>query len=335
VTPRIAIVGYGYWGPNVARNVAELDVAELAAVCDASEERLAVARRRHPLTATTTSADEVLASADVDAVIVTTPVQTHFELARAALEAGKHVLVSKPLTADVGEAEALVALADERGLVLMVDHTFVYTGAVRKLRELVQSGELGDIYYVDSSRQNLGLLQSDVSVVWDLAPHDVSILLHVLDTFPTSVIAVGSRHLGPQEEIAFITLKLPGDRLAHVNVSWLAPVKVRTMIVAGSAKMAIYDDTAVVEKVRVYDHGVSVGTDPDELHRLLVQYRAGDVHAPHLDPTEALSAECRAFVGAIVDGSPTPSDGRAGLDVVRILDAAARSMAEGGVEVSL
>jgi predicted dehydrogenase len=331
--PRIAILGYGYWGPNIARNVAELESASLAAVCDSDERRLHLARRRHPLTRTTSDERSVIYSPEIDAVVITTPVGTHYALARAALLAGKHVLVSKPLTTDVMQAEELVSLADEQHLALMVDHTFIYTGAVRELRNLVDTGALGDVYYVDSSRQNLGLLQTDVNVVWDLAPHDVSILLHLLQVLPTSVIAVGARHVSRHEEIAFITLKFPGDRLAHINVSWLAPVKVRTMVVAGSRRMAIYDDTAVVEKVRIYDHGVEVGEDPEALHKMLVEYRTGDVHAPHLDPVEALAAECRAFVDAITKGASTPSDGRAGLDVVRVLDAATRSMANGGMEV--
>jgi predicted dehydrogenase len=334
-TLRCAVVGFGYWGPNIARNLAEHDGTELVAVCDQNPSRLDFARKRHPGVRTETEASALITADSVEAIVVTTPVHTHYELAKHALQGGKHVLVSKPLTSDVDQARELVDLAQEQGLQLLVDHTFVYTGAVRKLREVIDHGHLGEIYYVDSSRQNLGLLQHDVSVLWDLAPHDVSILLHLLGDMPESVIAVGARHIGRQEEIAFMTLRLPGNRLAHINVSWLAPVKVRRMIVAGSQRMAIYDDTAVVEKVRFYDRGVEVGPSPEAVHEMLVQYRTGDVHAPHLDPTEALRAECEAFVQAVRHGVPSPTDGEAGLRVVQVIDAAARSMAQGGVEVAI
>lgn len=333
--PRVAVIGYGYWGPNIARNFFELDEADLVAVCDVLPERLELVQKRYPTVKTSLDVLEILKDPNIDAVAIATPVWTHFELAKRALQSEKHVLVSKPLTNCVREAEELVRLAEKNKRVLMVDHTFIYTGAVRKIKEIAESGDLGRIYYFDSTRINLGLFQRDVSVIWDLAPHDVSIMNYVLNVRPKSVIAVGACYVGAREEMAYIVVKMDDGVVAHINVSWLAPVKVRKTIIAGSKKMIIYDDTQVIEKVKVYDRGIEVLDGTEAIHRLLVQYRMGDVYAPKLDDTEALRTECLHFLDCIRDGTEPLTSGLAGLEVVRILEAASRSMEAGGREVYL
>jgi predicted dehydrogenase len=333
--PGIAVVGYGYWGPNFARNFADLESCNLVAIAESDPGKRALAARRHPGARTCEGIDEVLGNSAVEAVVLATPVATHFDLATAALDAGKHVLVSKPLTHSVETSEALVERADMVDRILMVDHTFVYTGAVRKMAELAASGELGKIYCFDSMRMNLGLLQPDVGVLWDLAPHDLSIVRHVLGVLPSSVIAVGGRHIGPMTEVAYLILRYADGMLGHVQASWLAPAKVRTTILVGSKKMVIYDDNEVVEKVKVFDSGVEVHGDPEGLRRARVEYRAGDVWAPRLEATEALRSECDHFVECIGGRAVPLTDGRSGLEVVRVLAAAERSMAEGSREIEV
>lgn len=328
---RIGVIGYGYWGPNLARNFAETKGAELAAVCDARPERLALARARHPQARALTAAAELLADPKLDAVAIATPVSSHFGLALAALEAGKHVLVEKPLAATSDEARRLVDAAERRGLRLMVDHTFAYTAAVRRIRELVRGGTLGAVYYYDSVRVNLGLFQHDVSVLWDLAVHDLAILDYVLGERPQAVSATGVGHVpGQPENIAYLTLFFEERRVAHIHVNWLAPVKIRRTLIGGSEKMIVYDDLEPSEKLRIYDKGVTLDERPEGVYRMRVGYRTGDMWAPHLEPGEALRVEAAEFVRAVETGEAPATDGHAGLRVVGILEAATRSMAERG-----
>jgi predicted dehydrogenase len=334
---RVGVIGYGYWGPNLVRNFSETPGAAVRAVCDLSAARLERATARYPGLATTTNAEDVIGDPKIDAVAIATPVSTHFEFAKRALAAGKHVLVEKPLTATAEEGCRILDEAAKHKRVLMVDHTFVYTGAVRKIRELVSSGSLGDIYYFDSVRVNLGLFQHDVSVIWDLAVHDVSIMDYVLPARPTRVSATGMSHVdrGP-ENIAYLTLFFADTLIAHVHVNWLAPVKMRRMLIGGSRKMIVYDDIEPSEKVKVYDSGISVSDPtPDGVYKMMVSYRAGDVWAPRLDQTEALQTEALHFVRCIEGTEQPVADGHAGLRVVRIMEAATRSMNEQGRPVEL
>jgi predicted dehydrogenase len=331
----VAVIGCGYWGPNLVRVLGGIDGTTVRTICDLDPERLATLQRRYPALRTVTEAETVFADPEIEAVAICTPVQTHYPLARAALEAGKHVLVEKPLAHSVAAAERLVRLAEDRGLTLHVDHTFVYTGAVRKIRALVDAGELGDLLYLDSVRVNLGLFQSDVNVLWDLAPHDVSIITHLVDRAPRWVSAIGAAHYGRTENQAYVTIKFDGSLLAHVHVNWLAPVKVRSTLIGGSKRMIVYDDLEPSEKIRVYEKGVTLHSDPASRARVLVDYRTGDMSAPYIDKTEPLERSCRTFLEAIETRTPSPTDGRAGLAVVRILEAAEESMQSDGKRVPL
>lgn len=333
---RVGVIGYGYWGPNLVRNFADLPDARVTWVADRRTERLATIAARYPSIKISTDGGAVIREPDVDAVIVATPVHTHFELGMAALRAGKHVLLEKPLAATSEEGRQLIDEADRRGLALMVDHTFVYTPAVRKIRELARSGELGELYYYDSVRINLGLFQHDVSVLWDLAVHDLSIMDFVLGQQPVAVSATGLAHVsGRPENIAYLTMFFGGRLIAHMHVNWLAPVKIRRTLVSGSRRMVVFDDLEASEKVKVYDRGISVDQSPDDLDRLRVGYRAGDMWAPQLAIGEALHGVARQFVDLIVAKHPSPSDGQAGLRVVRLLEAATESMANQGRPVSV
>ena len=332
---RAGVIGCGYWGPNVIRNLASLDGCELRAVCDLDPARLDGVRKRYPAVRTTTDAQALLADPDLDAVAVCTPIHTHFPLASAALRAGKHVLVEKPLTDSVETAEMLVEMAEAQGLTLQVDHTFVYSGAVRKIREIIDDGQLGDLLYFDSVRINLGLFQSNVNVLWDLAPHDLSIMTHLIDREPRWVSAVGSAHYGRHENLAYLTMKFDDSLIAHLNINWLAPVKLRSTLIGGSKRMIVYDDLAPSEKVRVYDKGVTHNADSLSRKRALIDYRIGDMYAPHIDNTEPLSRVCRTFVEAIERGTRPPTDGRAGLRVVRMLEAGQESLRKNGERIGL
>jgi predicted dehydrogenase len=331
----IGVIGCGYWGPNVIRNFASIEACELRAVCDLDPERLSSVHRRYPAARATADAHALIADPAVDAVAICTPIHTHFQLASAALEAGKHVLVEKPLTDSVETAEALVEMADHRGLTLQVDHTFVYGGAVRKIREIIDAGELGDLLYFDSVRVNLGLFQSEVNVLWDLAPHDLSIMTHLIDRQPIWVSAVGSTHYGKHENLAYITMKFDDTLIAHLHVNWLAPVKLRSTLIGGSRRMIVYDDLAPSEKVLVYDKGITRDADASSRTRALVDYRVGDMHAPHLDNAEPLNRVCRAFIDAVERGIHPPTDGLAGLRVVRLLEAGQQSLRKNGERIAL
>lgn len=330
---RVGVVGYGYWGPNLARNVRECAETELVAIADPLPARRADAERRFPGVRTVDGLDALL-SMDLDAVAIATPVATHAPLTLAALRAGKHVLVEKPLASSVAEAEMMVAEAERRGLILMVDHTFVYTPAVRRIRQLIDDGEIGDIYYYDSVRINLGLFQHDVNVLWDLAVHDLSIMDYVLGRHPTAVSATGMSHVpGKPEDVAYLTMFFEGTLLGHVHTSWLAPVKVRRTLIGGSRRMIVFDDLEASEKIKVYDRGISVDPSPEDRYQVLVGYRAGDMWAPHLPVAEALQFEVRHFAECITRGVKPLTDGAAGLRVVRLLEAATASLASRGLSV--
>lgn len=329
---RVGVVGCGYWGPKLVRNFARTSGCEVAAVADRNPGQLARIGESYPGIPGTTDYRVLLNDPDIEAIAVATPVSTHFEIAREALLAGKHVLVEKPLATSVSEAEALVELADRNSCLLMVDHTYLFTGAVEKMRELVTGGELGEVLYFDSTRINLGLFQHDVNVVWDLAPHDLSILLHVLDKKPVAVSALGAAHAGTEKEnLAYITLTFDDNTLAHFHVNWLAPRKVRQIIIGGEKKMLVFDDMESNEKIKVYDKGITVELDDKEaVYQSLFHYRVGDMWAPRLDPAEALLKECR-YLGECIRNGDTPfNDGASGLAVVRILEAGTRSMRLGG-----
>jgi predicted dehydrogenase len=333
---KIGVIGYGYWGPNLVRNFSEVVGAHVVAVSDLQPQRLALLNGRYPALWTATDPREVIHHAEVDAVIIVTPVSTHYDLALQALKAGKHVLVEKPLAETSEQSIRLIEEASQRNRVLMVDHTFVYTGAVRKIQDLVANNGLGDIYYYDSVRVNLGLFQHDVNVIWDLAVHDLSIMDYVLPLQPWAVSAVGMSHIPREpEDVAYITLFFGGNLIAHIHVNWLAPVKVRRTLIGASRKMILYDDLEPSEKVKVYDKGITVDNHSDGVYQMLIGYRTGDMWAPQLDMTEALRIEALHFVRCIEEGECPTTDGEAGLRVVRILEAATRSMAAQGRLVEL
>src|SRR5881398_305103 len=332
---RIGVIGYGYWGPNIVRNLRSLEGCQLAAVCDQSPVALQRVRQAYPDLPVSTNPYDILKSPRIDAVAVVTPVWTHFELAKAALENGKHVFVEKPFTCSVEQAEELIELADRKNLQIMVDHTFLFTGAVKKIRQLVDEGALGDLYYYDSLRVNLGLFQHDVNVIWDLAPHDLSIMDYVIQEKPELVVATGEKHLNGVEDVAFITVYFPKRIIAHINVNWLSPVKVRTTLIGGEKKMLVWNDLEADEKIKLYDKGVSMSTHPSNLHQLLVSYRSGDMWAPQVEQIEALRAETAYFLKCIEENKKPFNDGVAGLRVVRILEAADKSIRSRGEAVAL
>ena len=332
----VGVIGYGYWGPNLVRNFVEASGARVAWVTDIRPERLALVTARYPAIRVSTDYRDVLNDAAVDAVAIATPVSSHFELGMAAIAAGKHVLLEKPIASSSEEATHLIAEAEARRLTLMVDHTFVYTPAVQKMRELTRDGQLGDIYYYDSVRINLGLFQHDVNVLWDLAVHDLSIMDFVLDRQPVAVSATGLAHVpGEPENIAYMTMFFDGDLIAHVHANWLAPVKVRRTLLGGSRRMVMFDDLEASEKIKVYDRGISVNSSQEKKYQMLIGYRAGDMWAPQLAIREALQAETAHFVDCIANGHRPVTDGAVGLRVVRLLEAATQSMKSQGALVAI
>jgi predicted dehydrogenase len=333
---RLGVIGYGYWGPNLVRNFVEARGSQVIAVSDLRQERLSLVKARYPNIKTTTNHQELFVDSTIDAIAIATAVSSHFDIAWQALQAGKHVLVEKPMTATSEQAARLIEEAEKRHRVLMVDHTFVYTGAVRKMRELIEGKELGDVYYYDSVRVNLGLFQHDVNVIWDLAVHDLSIMNYVLDEFPVAVSATGMNHLpGQPENIAYVTLFFDRSMLAHLHVNWLSPVKVRRTLIGGSQKMIVYDDLDPSERIKVYDKGITFNQSPESIYKMLIGYRTGDMWAPQLDMSEALSTEVSHFIHCIETGERPLTDGEAGLRTVGILEAATQSMAERGRPVKL
>jgi predicted dehydrogenase len=331
---RIGVVGYGYWGPNIVRNLRGVDGCEVAAVCDRSPDALKRVAQAYPDIAVTDDVAELMASPKIDAVAVVTPVCTHFQLAKAALQNGKHVFIEKPFTATTAEAEELIELAARRNLKIMVDHTFLFTGAVKKIRQLLEEGVLGDIYYYDSTRVNLGLFQHDVSVIWDLAPHDLSIMDFLIREKPEAVIATGETHLNGLVDVAYITVYFPRNTIAHINVNWLSPVKIRTTLIGGEKRMLVWNDLEADEKLKIYDKGVQM-TNRQGVYDLLVSYRSGDMWAPRVEQAEALKVELSYFVECIRNDLTPLNDGMAGLRVVQLLEAADRSLKDRGRAVRL
>ncbi len=323
------VIGYGYWGPNVVRNLTSLDGSQVLAIAEMSAGARKRAQKAHPGITVTADASDVMASPDIDAVAVITPVWTHYELAKAALENGKHVFVEKPFTSNTEQGEKLIELARRKNLKIMVDHTFLFTGAVRKISQLLDDDALGKLYYYDSTRVNLGLFQHDINVLWDLAPHDLSIMDYVIKTTPEAIVATGEKHLNCHEDVAYMTIYFPEKVIAHINVNWLSPVKVRTTLIGGEKRMLVWNDLEADEKVKVYDKGVNI-TNREGVYDLLVSYRSGDMWSPQLEQVEALRQELTYFVECVSNNKEPFNDGCAGLRVVKMLEAASESMSKRG-----
>ena len=326
---RFGVIGYGYWGPNIVRNLRNIEGCEVAGICDQSPAARKRIQSAHPGIPVHSDFKELVKSADVDAIAVITPVWTHYELAKAALENGKHVFVEKPFTSHAAQAEELINLAEQKNLQIMVDHTFLFTGAVRRIQKLLADGTLGKLYYYDSTRVNLGLFQHDCNVIWDLAPHDLSIMNHLLGKDAEAISATGQAHVNEHEDIAFITAYFPDKMIAHVNVNWISPVKIRTTLISGEKKMLVWNDLEADEKLKIYDKGVDVKSQ-EGVYNLLVSYRTGDMWAPQVEQVEALKLELGYFVECIKKNQTPFNDGRAGLKVVRMLEAATKSLAKRG-----
>jgi predicted dehydrogenase len=331
---KFGVIGYGYWGPNVVRNLVGLEGSQVAAIADMSPAARTRAQKAYPGIRVTAEAEELLSSNEIDAIAVVTPVWTHFELVKAALQNGKHVFVEKPFTSNAAQGEELINLAQQKNLTIMVDHTFLFTGAVNKISQLLNEGTLGKLYYYDSTRVNLGLFQHDVNVLWDLAPHDLSIMDYLIKTSPEAVVATGQNHLNGHEDVAFMTLYFPENVIAHINVNWLSPVKVRTTLIGGEKRMLVWNDLEADEKVKIYDKGVNM-TSREGVYELLVHYRTGDMWAPQLEQVEALRQELTYFVDCVSTGKVPFNDGAAGLRVVKMLEAASASLSKRGSLVYL
>lgn len=332
----VGVIGVGYWGPNIIRNFDGCSETNMVMASDLKAERLSFIQKKHPALKTTTDFNDIINDATIDAVAICTPVFTHYELARKALQAGKHVFLEKPMTSTSAQAEELVELAAKKNLVLMLDHTFIYTGAVQMIKKFVEAGDLGDIYYFDSVRINLGLFQHDVNVIWDLAPHDISIMDHLLQLKPESVVATGADHVGKGlEDVAYMTVYYPNNVIGHIHANWLSPVKIRQTLIAGTKKMIVWDDNIPTEKIKMYDTGITVNRTKDEIYDTLIQYRTGDMWAPKVPITEALSLEVNHFADCIKNNKTPITDGVAGLNVVRILEASEKSIKARGKEIKL
>lgn len=330
----IGVIGYGYWGPNIVRNFSATPGIKVLKVCDKRRDALKNLQNEIPSIEITTSLNDVLESPQIDVVAVVTPVSTHYELAKKALQNGKHVFVEKPFTDTAEHALELIELAESKNLKIMVDHTFLFTGAVRMIRDLIKKDTLGKIYYYDSTRVNLGLFQHDVNVVWDLAPHDFSIMDYLIDEQPQALSANGIAHVNNMEDMAYVTIYFQSNLIAHFNVNWLSPVKIRTTLIGGEKKMLVWNDVNPDEKIKVYDKGVDV-SNRETVYNLLVSYRSGDMWVPKLDGSEALRLECRHFVECIEKGITPINDGRSGLRVVRLLEACSESLKNRGKLVDL
>jgi len=326
---KVGVIGCGYWGPNLIRNLTKVSNCRVVAIADQRPDRLEAVRHLNGEMRPTTDAREIIESDCVDAVVIATPISTHYDLAKACLENGKHVMIEKPLARTSAQARELIKVAHQQRKTLMVDHTFIYSGAVRKLQEIVNSGALGEIYYYDSVRLNLGLFQPDVNVLWDLAPHDFSVLNFLMDAVPVRVSASGSSpvrwHGWKRESIAYVTVELEDAMIAHFHLNWLSPVKLRRTLIGGSRKMVVYDHLDAENQIKIYDKGVEVSEDGDR-YKALVSYRTGDLLIPKVDQTEALETACKHFVHCIQTGETPITDGYAGLRVVELLEAAERAM---------
>jgi predicted dehydrogenase len=332
---KVGVIGFGYWGPNIVRNFHGQEHSTVVAVCDKSPKSLGRVKSSYPSVHCTSDAQELLLSPEIDLIAVVTPVWTHYDLAKAALENGKHVFVEKPFTTTAAQAEELIALAERKNLKIMVDHTFLFTGAVKRIRQFIDDGTLGKLYYYDSTRVNLGLFQHDVNVVWDLAPHDLSIMDYVIAEKPEAVVATGQGHLNGIANIAFMTLYYPNNVIGHINVNWLSPVKVRTTLIGGEKKMLVWNDVEVDEKIKLYDKGVAMSGNPEGVYQMLVSYRAGDMWAPKVEQVEALKVEANYFVDCILNNKTPFNDGKAGLRIVRMLEAADESLKQKGKIIQL
>ena len=331
---KFGVIGYGYWGPNIVRNLMSLEGSEVVAIAELSSAARSRAQKAYPGLKVISDASELFRSTEVDAIAVISPVWTHYELAKTALMNGKHVFVEKPFTSTSAQAEELIELADRKNLTIMVDHTFLFTGAVKKIEELIRSGSLGRLYYYDSTRVNLGLFQHDINVLWDLAPHDLSIMDYLIQASPEAIVATGQGHLNGHEDVAYMTVYFPDKVIAHINVNWLSPVKVRTTLIGGEKRMLVWNDLEADEKLKIYDKGVDIDSR-EGVYNLLVSYRSGDMYAPQLQQTEALRHELSYFVDCVQNGSKPFNDGQAGLRVVRMLEAASESMKRKGELVAL
>jgi predicted dehydrogenase len=331
---KFGVIGYGYWGPNIVRNLSSLEGCQVVGICDQSPAARKRIQAAHPGVPVYSDSQELIFSPDVDAIAVITPVWTHYELAKAALENGKHVFVEKPFTSSVAQAEELINLAEQKNLRIMVDYTFLFTGAVRKIRQLLTEGTLGKLYYYDSTRVNLGLFQHDCNVIWDLAAHDLSIMNNLLEKDAEAIVATGQTHWNGHEDVAFITAYFPDQMIAHINVNWLSPVKIRTTLIGGEKKMLVWNDLEADEKLKIYDKGVDVKSQ-EGVYDLLVSYRSGDMWAPHVEQVEALRLELGYFVECIKKNEKPFNDGHAGLKVVRMLEAADESLKKRGSLVYL
>jgi predicted dehydrogenase len=330
----VAVIGIGYWGPNLVRNFIANPKTHINTCCDLNQERLNFIHRFYPSLKTEKDYRKIIKDPNIDLIAICTPVFSHYEIAKAALNEGKHVLIEKPMTSKSEDAEDLINLAEKKGLRIFVDHTFVFTGAVRKMKELIENDDIGDLYYFDSVRVNLGLFQHDVNVLWDLAPHDISIMHFLLSQQPESVVANGAAHLdNGQEDVAYLTVYYPNNLIAHINVNWLSPVKIRQTLLAGTKKMIAWDDNQPSEKILVYDKGVEVVQTVNQVYHMLVQYRTGDMYAPKIDSTEALTTEINHIVNVIENNSKSDADGHAGWMVVKILEAADQSLKQRGKEI--
>jgi predicted dehydrogenase len=330
----VGIIGYGYWGPNIVRNFSSVEGMRVQAVCDKDERSLDRVRKSYPHVKVTGDSSEILTSKDIDAVAVITPVGTHFELAKKALENGKHIFVEKPFTATVQEAEQLIELAEKKKLTIMVDHTFIFTGAVRKMKQIVDEKLLGDLYYYDSVRVNLGLFQPDVNVIWDLAPHDFAVMDYLIDEKPVAVSASGKAHINGYEDTAYVTVHFANHLIAHFNVNWLSPVKVRTTLIGGEKKMLVWNDLEADEKIKIYDKGVIV-TSRETDYKLRVNYRSGDMFSPRVEQSEALKSETDYFVKCVTENKSPINDGHSGLRIVKLLEACDQSLKEQGRMVAV
>ena len=332
---KIGVIGYGYWGPNVVRNFSSIDGVEIASLCDRDTNALKRAKKNYPQLKVSTDYLDITKAKDIDAVAIVTPVSAHFELAKRALLNGKHIFVENPFTAKSSQAEELIELAEKKKLKIMVDHTFLFTGAVKKIKELIDGDALGRLYYYDSTRINLGLFQHDVNVIWDLAPHDLAIMDYVVKEKPTAILATGAKHLRhSQENIAYITAHFNNNLIAHFNINWLSPVKVRTTFIGGEKKMLLWNDLETDEKIKIYDKGVKIESR-EGIYKLLVEYRSGDMHSPRIDVFEALRLEAQYFIDCIKHNKIPINDGNAGLRVVKILEAADKSLKTKGALIKL
>jgi predicted dehydrogenase len=331
---RIGVIGYGYWGPNIVRNFQGMQDCQVTTICDLDPSALERARRAYGSLQFTNNPLQLVESAGIDAVAVITPVWTHFELAKKALENGKHLFIEKPFTSTSAQAEELIELAEKKHLKIMVDHTFLFTGAVRKIRQLVDEDVLGRLYYYDSTRVNLGLFQHDINVTWDLAPHDLSIMDFLIKARPQAISATGAMHLNSHEDVAYITVYFPDNFIAHINVNWLSPVKIRTTLLGGEKKMLVWNDLEADEKLKVYDRGVEVSNGRG-VYELLVSYRSGDMWAPKVEQSEALKLESAHFIDCVLNNKAPINDGASGLRVVRMLEATDQSVAERGRLIEL